>query len=135
MSPPSSDAIDALFNALTGRWSAFPEPQRSQLRERIEQALNAAAEAQPEVITVAGHSTRPQVLRLHPLATASSDDWYQQEWTEFAVAAEGGAWIVYRRRDGQHYAAPFSEGSALPETLMKSLEPCLVMAIYGGDGS
>lgn len=127
------DILDHLIATLTARWSAFPEPHASALRERLEQALSQAQAASPEVITVAGTTTRPQVLRFAVLATASSDDWYHQEWSEFCVAAEGGAWIVYRRRDGQHYAAPYSAGSALPEGLMTNLEPCLVLALYGGD--
>ena len=132
MSDPDH-VIASLTATITARWKEFPQSDSADLDALLRAALEQAQAASPEVITVAGTTTRPQVLRLHAIAKASSDTWYSQEWTEFAVSSDGHAWIIYRRRDGEDYAAPYSEGSALPEELMKSLAPCLVMALYGGD--
>lgn len=131
---PTNDPVDALYSTLTVRWTTFPQPHASQLRQRLQAALDEAQAAQPEVITVAGTTTKPAVLRLACLGRCSTDSMYAREWAEFCVAAEGGAWIVYRRKDHQDYAAAWTQGSALPEGLMQALEPCLVMALYGGDG-
>ena len=126
--------LQELITALTARWQQFPDDLQQELLQLLGEAITSASSQQPEVITVAGTTTRPQVLRLACIAKASSDDWYRQAWTEFAISHDGHAWIIYRRKDGEHYAAPWSEGSAMPEDLLKSLPPCLVMALYG-DGS
>ncbi|TVR11268.1 MAG: hypothetical protein EA401_11255 [Planctomycetota bacterium] len=130
---PANDPVEALFSALTVRWSTFPEPYASELRQRLHTALEEAQAAKPEVITVAGTTTKPAVLRLSCLARCSTDSMYAREWAEFCIAAEGGAWVVYRREDHQDYAAAWTQGTALPEGLMQVLEPYLVMALYGGD--
>ena len=133
--PTIAELTQTLLETLTSRWSTYPQEYAQDLHTLLEKALTEAASASPEVLTVAGTTTRPQVLKLANLAKASSDDWYAQDWTEFACSHDGQAFIVYRRKDGEHYAAPWSEGSALPEDLMKSLPPALVMALYGDGGA
>ena len=128
------EKVQSLLSTLTSRWSAFPEEFSGELATLLSDALAQATSAKPEVITVAGTTTRPQVLRFAHLATASSDDWYAQDWTELSCSHDGHLYVCYRRKDGEDYAAPWSEGSALPEDLMKSLPPVLVMALYGDGG-
>lgn len=126
--------VDRLLAELTARWREFPADQRQSLRTLLQDALAQAGHSKPEVITIAGSVTRPGVLRLAVLARAQTDDYYTQEWVEFAVAAEGGAYVVYRRRDQNDYAAPWSLATTLPEGIMRALDPALMLALCGGDG-
>ena len=120
MSTPE-ERLQSLYDSLTARWGSYPESFADQLKQLLQEGLEAAASKDPEVITVAGTATRPQVLRLAVLAKASSDDWYGPGLDGIFLLQRRPGLIVYCRRDGEHYAAPWSEGSALPEELMKSL--------------
>lgn len=127
--------LDGLLSALCLRWSAVPEALSAELRPLLAEALAAADAAEAEVIPVMNPTLRPQRLRLHVLAADRSQDaMYQQEWCELSVASKGGCYLVYRRRDGDHYAVHYDAGVTLPEALARQLPDALAEAILGGDG-
>ena len=135
---PAADGdsrIDQLVAAACLRWRAVPPALDQELRALFAGALDAADAAATEVIPVMNPTLRPQRLRLHPLVTDHRQDaMYHQEWSELAVAANGGLYLVYRRRDGDHYAVRYDQGVTLPAALVESLPDTLAEALLGGDG-
>jgi hypothetical protein len=129
------EAIERAYAAVTERWQAFPDSQVDELKELLSQGHAAADAAAVEILTVMNPTTRPQPLRLAVLARDDGiDNLYHQEWCELAIEAGGGLYLVYRRKDGNHYAVSWSPATTLPETLQRALPPALALAVLGGDG-
>jgi hypothetical protein len=129
-----STPIGRLRAQLLRRWRAFPEEKSRALDRELEGALKRAAEADPEVITVMNPMSRPLTRRLATLVTDGGlDKMYRQEWAELAVSEDGCCYLVYRRRDGNHYAIEWSPATALPETMMSELSEPLASALLESD--
>jgi len=128
------DRLDRLETECCQRWQHFPADQREALRELLLGALDGAVRAVPETILVTNPTSRPQRLRLHPVASDRElDRMYHQEWCELSVASGGGLYLVYRRRDGEDYATRYDAGVTMPATLCESLPEPLAEALLGGD--
>jgi hypothetical protein len=129
---PPPAALDRLCQQLLAGWRDFPEVD--DLRDLLGAALMAAAEEQPETITVMNPVSRPMTLRLHALVSdADLDSFYHQEWAELAVSATGRCFLVYRRSDGGDYAVEWSSATSVPATVMGALPPLLARAMYEQD--
>lgn len=122
--------LDRLIATATGRWDAVPDALRDELAALFAPALAAADAAEPETLLVANPVTRPQRLRLGVVATDRDlDRMYRMEWCELGVTARGELILVYRRRNGDHYATVYDAGVTLPETLVIQLPPALAEAL------
>lgn len=128
----SMDALERLRSQLLQRWKAFPETQA--LDRALKEALEQATQAEPETITVSTPVSRPMRLRLAVLAVDRNlDPFYQREWAELSVSSRGMCYLVYRRRDGGHYAIEWSPSTVLPGTMNQQLPDLLAMAMLEGD--
>ncbi|MDA3961097.1 MAG: hypothetical protein PF961_09925 [Planctomycetota bacterium] len=122
--------IAQLISAATSRWGSVPDALRSELTELFSAALSTATAAEQETLLVTNPTSRPQRLQLAVIATDRKlDSMYHQEWCELSVSQRGALFLVYRRRDGQHYASRYDEGVTLPETLIAQLPPALAEAL------
>ena len=118
------------------RWRAFPETRREELDALLAGALERAAAAGPEVLTVMDPVARPQRLRLATVvAEADLDSFYHNEWAELAVSHDGRLFLVYRRRDGGDYAVTWSQATTVPAPVMQALPDVLATAMLEGDGA
>ena len=126
------DALERLREQLLQRWTEFPETEA--LGQELRAALAQAADAAPEVLTVSTPTSRPMRLRLAVLAVDRNlDPFYQREWAELAVSDRGVCYLVYRRRDGGHYAIEWSPSTVLPGTMNQQLPDLWAMAMLEGD--
>lgn len=126
------DAFERLREQLLQRWTEFPEADA--FDQALREVLGQAAEAAPEVLTVSTPTSRPMRLRLAVLAVDRNlDPFYQREWAELAVSARGVCYLVYRRRDGGHYAIEWSPSTVLPGTMNQQLPDLWAMAMLEGD--
>ena len=126
------DALERLRGQLLQSWTQFPETEA--LDRELQQALERAAQAEPEVITVSTPTSRPMRLRLAVVAEDRNlDSFYQREWAELAVSDRGVCYLVYRRRDGGHYAIEWSPSTVLPGTMNQQLPDWLAQAMLEGD--
>ena len=97
-------------------------------------ALEAAAEAPPEILTVTSPVSKPARLRLAPLAErVNLDSFYGGEGAELCVSHDGQCYLVYRRSDGGDYCVLWSSATLMPESLMLSLPDVLAAAMFDGD--
>ena len=126
----------ALLRAqLLQRWRNFPEDKSEQLDLELKEALNRAADSEPELVTVMNPVSRPQRLRLAVLVTdADLDTMYQQEWGELAVSDTGRCYLIYRRRENSDYAIEWSPSTSIPTTMMNGLSDPLATALLESDG-
>ena len=130
----SLSALDRLKEQFLARWDAFPDDAETALDDLLEQALEQALQAEPEVITVMNPVSRPQRLLLGVLATdAGLDRMYRREWAELSVSTEGCCYLVYRRRGDSPYAIEWSHATTLPETMLNVLPDVLVLAVLQSD--
>ncbi len=125
------DALERLRGQLLQRWKAFPEAEA--LDRELTDALERAAAAAPETLTVSTPVSRPMRLHLAILAEDRNlDPLYQREWAELSVSDRGVCYLVYRRRDGGHYAIEWSPSTLLPGTMGQQLSEPLAMAMLEG---
>ena len=132
----ADDALARLRAQVLVRWSAFPDMLRGKLDALLCDALEQAAAAKPEVLTVMDPATRPQRLRLATVvAAADLDSFYHNEWAELAISHDGRLFLVYRRRDGGDYAVTWSQATTVPAPVMQALPDVLATAMLEGDGA
>ena len=121
---------------LLSRWRRFPEADDAALRALLAPALERAAGAEPELMTVMNPVSRPMRLRLAVLVSdAGLDRMYSQEWAELSVDRGGRCYLVYRRGDGGVYAIEWSPATSVPESMMKALPEALARAMLEGDAA
>ena len=132
----AEDALARLRGQVLARWNAFPDALRDELDALLVGALEEAASASPEVLTVMDPASRPQRLRLATVvAEADLDSFYHNEWAELAVSHDGRLFLVYRRRDGGDYAVTWSQATTVPAPVMQALPDVLATAMLEGDGA
>jgi len=132
----AGDALVRLRAQVLARWSTFPDALRDELDALLAGAIEKAAAAPPEVLTVMDPATRPQRLRLATVvAEADLDSFYHNEWAELAVSHDGRLFLVYRRRDGGDYAVTWSQATTVPAPVMQALPDVLATAMLEGDGA
>ncbi len=132
----TSDALARLRAQVLARWSAFPAAQSRTLDALLTDALERAASAEPEALTVMDPTARPQRLRLSTVvAEGDLDSFYHNEWAELAISHDGRLFLVYRRRDGGDYAVTWSQATAMPESVMRALPEVLATAMLETDGT
>ncbi|MDE0457590.1 MAG: hypothetical protein OXI15_09890 [Chromatiales bacterium] len=132
----AEDALARLRGQVLARWNAFPDALRDELDALLAGALEEAASASPEVLTVMDPASRPQRLRLATVvAEADLDSFYHNEWAELAVSHDGRLFLVYRRRDGGDYAVTWSQATTVPAPVMQALPDVLATAMLEGDGA
>ncbi len=118
------------------RWTAFPQTQSGELDALLSDALERAAVAEPEVLTVMDPTSRPQRLRLATVVEAADlDSFYHNEWAELTVSHDGRLFLVYRRRDGGDYAVTWSQATTVPVPVMRGLPDVLATALLESDGA
>ena len=136
---PRYDAGDSLARVraqVLARWNAFPDRLREELDALLADALERAAAAPPEVLTVMDPASRPQRLRLATVvAEADLDSFYHNEWAELAISHDGRLFLVYRRRDGGDYAVTWSQATTIPAPVMQALPDVLATAMLESDGA
>ena len=129
-------ALARLRSQVLARWSAFPDTQRAELDALLADAIERAAAADPEVLTVMDPASRPQRLRLATVvAEADLDSFYHNEWAELAISHDGRLFLVYRRRDGGDYAVTWSQATSIPAPVMQALPDVLATAMLESDGA
>ncbi|MCY4220329.1 MAG: hypothetical protein OXC25_14990 [Thiotrichales bacterium] len=132
----AGDALGRLRAQVLARWSTFPDALRVELDALLAGAIEKAAAAPPEVLTVMDPASRPQRLRLATVvAEADLDSFYHNEWAELAVSHDGRLFLVYRRRDGGDYAVTWSQATTVPAPVMQALPDVLATAMLEGDGA
>ena len=132
----AGDALERLRAQLLGRWISFPDALDSELDALLGDALQRAAAATPEVLTVMDPASRPQRLRLATVvAGADLDSFYHNEWAELAISHDGRLFLVYRRRDGGDYAVTWSQATTIPIPVMEGLPDVLATAMLESDGA
>ena len=132
----AGDPLARLRAQILVRWNAFPETRNGELDALLTDALERAAEAAPEVLTVMDPATRPQRLRLATVvAEADLDSFYHNEWAELAISHDGRLFLVYRRRDGGDYAVTWSQATTVPAPVMQALPDVLATAMLESDGA
>ena len=130
------DALVRLRAQVLARWRAFPDALRLELDALLGGALERAAAAPPEILTVMDPASRPQRLRLATVvAEADLDSFYHNEWAEIAVSHDGRLFLVYRRRDGGDYAVTWSQATTVPAPVMQALPDVLATAMLESDGA
>ena len=130
------DPLARLRAQILIRWSAFPEARRDELDALLSDALERAAAAVPEVLTVMDPASRPQRLRLATVVDAADlDSFYHNEWAELAISDDGRLFLVYRRRDGGDYAVTWSQATTVPVPVMQRLPDVLATAMLESDGT
>ena len=130
----ASDALGRLRAQILSRWSVFPDALGSALDALLAEALERAAEAGPEVLTVMDPASRPQRLRLATVVgEADLDSFYHNEWAELAISHDGRLFLVYRRRDGGDYAVTWSQATTVPAPIMEGLPDVLATAMLESD--
>ena len=135
-SPAEGDALARLRAQILVRWNSFPEARSGELDALLTDALERAAEAVPEVLTVMDPASRPQRLRLATVvAAADLDSFYHNEWAELAISRDGRLFLVYRRRDGGDYAVTWSQATTVPVPVMQGLPDVLATAMLESDGA
>ena len=128
-------ALARLRAQILVRWSAFPEARSGELDALLRDALERAAAAVPEVLTVMDPASRPQRLRLAIVVEAADlDSFYHNEWAELAISHDGRLFLVYRRRDGGDYAVTWSQATTVPVPVMQGLPDVLATAMLESDG-
>ena len=133
--PAAGDPLARLRAQILVRWSAFPETRSGELDALLGDALERAAEAVPEVLTVMDPASRPQRLRLATVVEAANlDSFYHNEWAELAISHDGRLFLVYRRRDGGDYAVTWSQATTIPVPVMQGLPDVLATAMLETDG-
>ena len=129
------DALARLRAQVLARWNVFPDRQRGELDALLAEAIERAAAAAPEVLTVMDPASRPQRLRLATVvAEADLDSFYHNEWAELAISHDGRLFLVYRRRDGGDYAVTWSQATTVPAPVMQALPDVLATAMLENDG-
>ena len=130
------DALARVRAQVLVRWNAFPDRLRGELDALLAEALERAAAAEPEILTVMDPASRPQRLRLATVvAGADLDSFYHNEWAELAISHDGRLFLVYRRRDGGDYAVTWSQATTVPAPVMQALPDVLATAMLEGDGA
>ena len=130
------DALTRLRAQILVRWNAFPAARDGELDALLNDALERAAAARAEVLTVMDPASRPQRLRLATVvAEADLDSFYHNEWAELAISHDGRLFLVYRRRDGGDYAVTWSQATTIPEPVMQALPDVLATAMLESDGA
>ena len=128
-------ALARLRAQILVRWSSFPEARSGELDALLADALERAATAVPEVLTVMDPASRPQRLRLATVVEAADlDSFYHNEWAELAISHDGRLFLVYRRRDGGDYAVTWSQATTVPVPVMQGLPDVLATAMLESDG-
>ena len=134
--PATGGPLARLRAQILVRWSAFPEARSGELDALLTDALERAARAAPEILTVMDPATRPQRLRLATVVEAADlDSFYHNEWAELAISHDGRLFLVYRRRDGGDYAVTWSQATTVPVPVMQGLPDVLATAMLESDGA
>ncbi len=127
-------ALKRLLTALTESWDPFPPDLGEDLKAELRDALAAAREAPVQILLCTDSRTRPRPLRLTVLASDySADAMYRREWVEFAIEAGGRPYLIYRFKNGEDHAVPWSPSVSLPDGLIAECSPALATALYGDD--
>ena len=130
------NALARLRAQVLARWSVFPDHLCGALDTLLAEAIERAAAAAPEVLTVMDPASRPQRLRLATVvAEADLDSFYHNEWAELAISHDGRLFLVYRRRDGGDYAVTWSQATTIPAPVMRALPDVLATAMLESDGA
>ena len=130
----AGDALTRLRDQVLVRWNAFPDALNHELDALLAGALEEAAAAPPEVLTVMDPASRPQRLRLATVVEAADlDSFYHNEWAELAISHDGRLFLVYRRRDGGDYAVTWSQATTVPVPVMQRLPDVLATAMLESD--
>ena len=130
------DALARLRAQVLARWREFPDALGRELDALLGGALERAAAAPPEILTVMDPASRPQRLRLATVvAEADLDSFYHNEWAELAISHDGRLFLVYRRRDGGDYAVTWSQATTVPAPVMQALPDVLATAMLESDGA
>ena len=133
--PTAGGPLARLRAQILVRWSAFPEARSGELDALLTDALERAAQAAPEILTVMDPASRPQRLRLATVVEgADLDSFYHNEWAELAISHDGRLFLVYRRRDGGDYAVTWSQATTVPVPVMQGLPDVLATAMLESDG-
>lgn len=128
--------LQRLRTQLLQRWQHFPVEHSVALDTELQSALEQAAAAKPEVITVMNPTSRPQRLRLAVLVSDTAlDSLYHREWAELAVSDKGVLYLVYRRSDGGDYAVEWSSATPIPTSMLDHLSESLALALFEQDDS
>ena len=134
--PDTGDALSRLRAQVLARWREFPDTLRGELDVLLTDALERAAAANPEILTVMDPASRPQRLRLATVvAQADLDSFYHNEWAELAISHDGRLFLVYRRRDGGDYAVTWSQATTIPAPVTQALPDVLATAMLESDGA
>ena len=132
----TGDALARLRSQILVRWHSFPDARGRELDALLADALERAAAAAPEVLTVMDPASRPQRLRLATVVgEADLDSFYHNEWAELAISHDGRLFLVYRRRDGGDYAVTWSQATTVPAPVMQALPDVLATAMLESDGA
>lgn len=127
-------ALRRLERQVLARRQSYPQELAAPLRTELEAALAQAREASAEIITVMNPVSRPTPLKLGRLVEDTAlDTMYAQEWDELSVSDAGVLYLVYRRRNGDHYAIEWTPATTLPPTMMACLSPALAAALLESD--
>ena len=119
---------------LLAKWRAFPADSLEPLDRLLDEALERAERAEPEVLTVMNPVSRPMRLRLAPIAAdADLDRMYHRASAELSVSSDGRCYLVYRQLDGGDYAVLWSAATSLPEALLSRLPDPLATALLESD--
>ena len=119
---------------LLARWRSFPPRSMEALDRLLDEALERANRADPELLTVMNPVSRPMRLRLAPIAAdADLDRMYHRASAELSVGADGRCYLVYRQLDGGDYAVLWSGATSLPEALVSRLPESLAAALFESD--
>ena len=119
---------------LLARWRSFPPRSMEALDRLLDEALERAGRAEPELLTVMNPVSRPMRLRLAPIAAdADLDRMYHRASAELSVGADGRCYLVYRQLDGGDYAVLWSGATSLPEALLSRLPEALAVALLESD--
>ena len=133
--PAAGEPLARLRAQILVRWNTFPAARSGELDALLTDALERAAAAVPEILTVMDPASRPQRLRLATVVEAADlDSFYHNEWAELAISHDGRLFLVYRRRDGGDYAVTWSQATTIPVPVMQGLPDVLATAMLETDG-
>ena len=131
----SAKPLARLRTQLLARWRVFPPERAEELDRLLAGAIERAAAAEPEQITVMNPVSRLMRLQLAVIVGgADLDNMYHNEWAELAVSGTGTCYLVYRRRDGGDYAVEWTAATSVPTSMMSALPEVLALAMLEGDG-
>ena len=131
----SIEPLERLRVQCVGEDCALAPDQLAALDDLLSDAIRRADAAEVEVLTVMNPVSRPQRLQLATIVSdAGLDTMYRQEWAELSASHDGRCFLVYRRRDGNHYAIQWTKATTLPASMLDVMPEPLTVALLRGDG-